>query len=50
VSEGKGPDQRAFYGGITGVEIKDRSNTRIGMQHWAKDGIAGRSVLIDYAS
>lgn len=47
---GKGPDQRVFYGGTTGAEIEDRSSTRIGMQHWAKEGIAGRGVLIDYAS
>ncbi|KAJ4986471.1 hypothetical protein SVAN01_08033 [Stagonosporopsis vannaccii] len=47
-TEGKGPEQRVFYGGTTGAEIEDRSNTRIGMQHWAKEGIAGRGVLIDY--
>ncbi len=49
-TEGKGPEQRVFYGGTTGVDIEDRSNTRIGIQHWAKEGIAGRGVLIDYAS
>ena len=31
-TEGKGPDQRVFYGSTTGAEIEDRSNTRIGMQ------------------
>jgi hypothetical protein len=42
--------ERLFYGGTTAAEIEDRTNTRIGMQHWAKEGIAGRGVLIDYAS
>lgn len=41
---------RVFYGGTTAREIQDRSNDRIGMQHWASEGIAGRGVLIDYAS
>jgi kynurenine formamidase len=41
---------RVFYGGTTIAEIEDRTNTRIGLQHWAKEGIAGRGVLIDYAS
>jgi kynurenine formamidase len=48
-AEGK-EGERVFYGGTTASEIEDRSNTRIGMQHWAKEGIAGRGVLIDYAS
>jgi kynurenine formamidase len=42
--------ERLFYGGTTAAEIEDRTFTRIGMQHWAKEGIAGRGVLIDYAS
>lgn len=41
--------QRLFYGGVTSGEIADRSNTRIGMQHWAQEGIVGRGVLLDYA-
>jgi kynurenine formamidase len=44
-----GESERVFYGGTTTAEIEDRGNTRIGMQHWAKEGIAGRGVLIDYA-
>lgn len=44
------PNQRVFYGGTTGAEILDRSNDRIGIHHWAKEGITGRGVLIDYAS
>jgi kynurenine formamidase len=46
----KTAEERVFYGGTTSAEIEDRSNTRIGLQHWAKEGIAGRGVLIDYAS
>ncbi|KAB8073264.1 hypothetical protein BDV29DRAFT_139250 [Aspergillus leporis] len=45
-----GQTKRVFYGGTTSEEINDRSNDRIGMQHWAREGIAGRGVLIDYAS
>ncbi|KAF2087341.1 hypothetical protein K490DRAFT_73736 [Saccharata proteae CBS 121410] len=47
---GDGSEDRVFYGGTTKTEILDRSNSRIGMQHWAEEGIAGRGVLIDYAS
>ncbi|KAF2018203.1 hypothetical protein BU24DRAFT_389955 [Aaosphaeria arxii CBS 175.79] len=46
---GKERTERVFYGGTTIAEIMDRSNTRIGIHHWAKEGIAGRGVLIDYA-
>ncbi|EAU30394.1 conserved hypothetical protein [Aspergillus terreus NIH2624] len=45
-----GQKQRLFYGGTTSEEINDRTNDRIGMQHWAREGIAGRGVLIDYAT
>ncbi|KAA8649554.1 hypothetical protein EYZ11_006611 [Aspergillus tanneri] len=45
-----GQEQRMFYGGTTAAEIQDRSNNRIGMQFWAQKGIAGRGILIDYAS
>ncbi|BCS26933.1 uncharacterized protein APUU_51644A [Aspergillus puulaauensis] len=44
-----GQSERVFYGGTTSEEINDRKNDRIGLQHWAKEGIAGRGVLIDYA-
>jgi hypothetical protein len=46
----EGSSERVFYGGTTKEEILGRSNTRIGIQHWARDGITGRGVLIDYAS
>ncbi|KIW02576.1 uncharacterized protein PV09_06027 [Verruconis gallopava] len=42
------PSRRLFYGGATSAEISDRSNTRIGLQYWAKEGICGRGVLLDY--
>lgn len=42
--------KRLFYGGTTAEEIQDASNTRIGIGHWAREGIAGRGVLIDYLS
>ncbi|ORY56311.1 uncharacterized protein BCR38DRAFT_490610 [Pseudomassariella vexata] len=45
-----GSDERIFYGGTTKAEIMDKDNHRIGIQHWAQEGITGRGVLIDYAS
>lgn len=44
------PPERIFYGGTTAAEIQDRHSDRIGIQHWAQAGIAGRGVLIDYVS
>ncbi|KAJ5578158.1 uncharacterized protein N7459_007122 [Penicillium hispanicum] len=44
------PDRRVFYGGTTAQEIKDTDSPRIGIGFWAKKGIAGRGVLIDYVS
>ncbi|PWY77396.1 hypothetical protein BO70DRAFT_397684 [Aspergillus heteromorphus CBS 117.55] len=41
-------DQLVFYGGTTAEEILDPESARIGIGHWAKKGIAGRGVLIDY--
>jgi hypothetical protein len=34
---------RVFYGGTTKDEIMDPSNHRIGIQHWASEGIAGKT-------
>lgn len=42
--------RRLFYGGVSAAEITDRNNTRIGLQHWAKEGICGRGVLLDYVA
>ncbi|CZT06293.1 hypothetical protein WAI453_006279 [Rhynchosporium graminicola] len=39
---------RVFYGGTTKEEIMDTSDHRIGLQHWASEGIAGRGVFLDY--
>jgi kynurenine formamidase len=44
------PQKRVFYGGVTKEEIRDPANHRIGMQYWAKEGICGRGVLLDYAA
>ena len=44
------PDRRVFYGGTTAEEIQDTNCQRIGIGFWAKKGIAGRGVLIDYVS
>ncbi|KAK8157380.1 hypothetical protein IWX90DRAFT_390772 [Phyllosticta citrichinensis] len=49
-TRGEDPKRRFFYGGTTAGEIMDRGCERIGMQHWAAEGIAGRGVLIDYAA
>lgn len=44
------PSRRVFYGGTTAEEIIDTGSSRIGVGFWAKKGIAGRGVLIDYVS
>ena len=41
---------RRWYGGTTSDEITDAKSDRIGVGHWAQDGIAARGVLIDYIS
>jgi len=43
------PTQRLLYGGVTPGEVVEKGNDRIGLQHWAKEGICGRGVLLDYA-
>lgn len=37
-----------FYNGITQEQITGQPGTRNGMQVWARRGIAGRAVLLDY--
>ncbi|PHH89204.1 hypothetical protein CDD83_6508 [Cordyceps sp. RAO-2017] len=44
------PPQRLYYGGTTAAEICDRASDRIGIQHWARHGICGRGVLLDYVA
>ncbi|KAL2436213.1 hypothetical protein ABEF95_005696 [Exophiala dermatitidis] len=41
------PDGR-FYNGFTQAELKSGTSQRNGIQEWAKRGIVGRGVLIDY--
>lgn len=43
-------DKRLFYGGVTKEEIWESGNDRIGIQFWAKEGICGRGVLLDYVA
>jgi len=41
---------RIYYGGTTKEEIMDSSNHRIGIQHWASEGIAGESSRVEFRS
>lgn len=41
---------RRWYGGTTSDEISKGESDRIGIGHWAQDGIAARGFLIDYVS
>ncbi|KAK9366200.1 hypothetical protein V1509DRAFT_296348 [Lipomyces kononenkoae] len=43
-------DDCIWFGGTTREEIQTPGNGRIGIQHWAKQGIVGRGILVDYAS
>lgn len=45
-----GGGQNQWFGGTKSDEILDPSSSRIGIHHWAKHGIVGRGVLLDYAS
>jgi len=38
----------AFYNGVTEVDVTGSASTRNGIQVWARRGIAGRGVLLDY--
>ena len=45
----KMPDGKRYWlGGTTGEEILESRSERIGIGHWAREGIAGRGFLIDY--
>lgn len=48
--DNKKEEKKLWYGGTTVEEILETDSPRIGVGHWAKKGIAGRGVLIDYAS
>jgi hypothetical protein len=43
-----GHPQYGFYNGATEEQVTGREDTRNGIEHWARRGIAGRGVLIDY--
>ncbi len=45
---GNTPHQ-AFYNGVIAADITGQPGTRNGIQVWARRGIAGRGVLLDYA-
>lgn len=38
----EGSSERVFYGGTTKEEILDRENDRIGIHHWAQEGVTGQ--------
>jgi hypothetical protein len=43
-----GHTQYGFYNGVTEAQITDEAGTPIGIERWARRGIAGRGVLIDF--
>jgi hypothetical protein len=43
-----GHRQYGFYNGVTEEQIADETNPRNGIHNWARRGIAGRGVLIDF--
>lgn len=43
--------QHGFWGGVTGQQLRESGDkTRLGIDHWARRGIAGRCVLLDLAA
>jgi hypothetical protein len=44
-----GHREHGFYNGVTEAQITGQADTRNGIEHWARRGIAGRGVLLDYA-
>lgn len=42
-------NHRVFYGGTTSEEIGGGQSTRIAVGHWAREGIVGRGILLDFA-
>ncbi|KAH7088290.1 putative cyclase-domain-containing protein [Paraphoma chrysanthemicola] len=45
-----GFDDGRFYNGLTQAEIHSNATSKLGIHAWAKQGIVGRGVLIDFAS
>jgi hypothetical protein len=44
-----GHREYGFYNGVTEAQIAEAGSARNGIQHWARRGIAGRGVLLDFA-
>jgi hypothetical protein len=40
-----GQTERVFYGGARAWEITDAQSDRLGIHHWAQEGIAGTLLL-----
>jgi len=43
-----GHRQYGFYNGVTAEQVTGKEGTLNGIEHWARRGIAGRGVLVDY--
>lgn len=41
--------EHGFYNGVQAEQITGLAGTRNGIEHWARRGIAGRGVLVDFA-
>lgn len=45
-----GDFEHGFWGGVTAAELRQTGDkTRLGIDHWARRGIAGRAVVLDVA-
>lgn len=44
-----GDGHGAFYNGVTAAQITGEPGTKNGVENWARRGIAGRCVLLDFA-
>lgn len=45
-----GDYEHGFYGGVTVQELREHDDKqRLGIDHWARRGIAGRAILLDVA-
>jgi kynurenine formamidase len=44
-----GNPEHGFYNGVRPNQITGQKGTRNGIEHWARRGIAGRGVLVDFA-
>jgi hypothetical protein len=44
-----GHPEHGFYNGVQEADVTGQPGTRNGIEHWARRGIAGRGVLLDFA-